>query len=321
MKRDKFIFAILAVVAAAYLFPLSHIGRVPLSTIGTVGVSAIFFFYGLKLSPEKLRSGLKNWRLHILIQSATFVLFPLVVLPFYAAAGSEHTRLLWLGFFFLAVMPSTVSSSVVMVSIAKGNIPAAIFNASISGIIGIVAAPLWLGMFIGPSDGDAGGLTDIYIRLSLEIIAPLVLGLILHRYWGNFAIRHGKWLTMFDKSIILLIIYNSFTRSFAENIFAGVDVVDLAVIGVAVVVLFYAIYLSLGRLSTLLGFSREDRITAQFCGTKKSLVHGTVFLKVIFGTSPAAGLIIIPLMVFHAVQIFIISTIAGKLADDTDEVL
>ena len=126
---------------------------------------------------------------------------------------------------------------------------------------------------------------------------------------------------MFDKSVILLIIYNSFTRSFAENVFAGVDAVDLAVIGVAVVVLFYAIYLSLGRLSTLLGFSREDRITAQFCGTKKSLVHGTVFLKVIFGTSPAAGLIIIPLMVFHAVQIFIISTIAGNLADDTDEVL
>lgn len=316
MKVDKFIIAIILVVIAAYFFPHPATSQSPLSldTISSIGISLIFFFYGLKLDIDKLKSSLKNWRLHLLIQLTTFVIFPLIVLPFYLMTGDEHSRLVWLSFFFLAVMPSTVSSSVVMVAMAKGNIPAAIFNASISGMIGIIAAPLWLSMFVNTSSGDTSGIADIYLSLSVEIILPLVLGLFMHRYWGGYAQRHGKWLTMFDKAVILLIIYKSFARSFLENIFSDVSWVDLSLISVGVTALFFAVYYLSGHVSGLLGFDREDRITAQFCGTKKSLVHGTVFLKVIFGTSPAAGFVIIPLMVFHALQIFIISFIAGNQA-------
>lgn len=321
MKLDKFIIAIILAVIAAYLFPhpADAQSAFPLEAISSIGISLIFFFYGLKLDPEKLKTGLRNWRLHLLVQLTTFLIFPLIVLPFYFAAADEQGKLLWLSFFFLAVMPSTVSSSVVMVAMAKGNVPAAIFNASISGIIGIIAAPLWLGLFIKSSDGDSTGLTGIYLKLSLEIILPLIIGLILHRYWGKFARRNEKWLTLFDKSVILLIIYKSFARSFQDNIFSGVSISDLAIILAGVVLLFYLVFYLTGYLSDILGFSREDRITAQFCGTKKSLVHGTVFLKVIFGTSPAAGFIIIPLMVFHALQIFIISFIAAKHGHSSTE--
>lgn len=320
MKVDKFIIAIILAVLTAYFFPYlaDPQSAIPLDVVSSIGVSLIFFFYGLKLDPEQLKAGLQNWRLHLLVQLTTFVIFPLIVLPFYFTAFDDHHRLIWLSFFFLAVMPSTVSSSVVMVAMAKGNVPAAIFNASISGIIGIVAAPLWLGLFISSNNGDASGLTDIYLRLSLEIIAPLIVGLILHRFWGGFAQRHSEWLSMFDRAVILLIIYKSFATSFTDKIFSNVSAADLAMIVAGVIILFYAVYFLTGYLSQLLGFSREDRITAQFCGTKKSLVHGTVFLKVIFGTAPSAGFIIIPLMVFHTVQIFIISVIAGRLGREAD---
>ncbi len=312
--RDKFILAIIAVIVFAYFFPqaASGGGILSLERISGIGISLIFFFYGLRLAPEKLRAGLKNWRLHLLIQSSTFLLFPLLVLPFYALAHSDHQQLLWLAVFFLAVMPSTVSSSVMMVGIAKGNIPAAIFNASISGIIGIVVTPLWLGIFT-VSVGGSGDLSSVYFNLCLEIIFPVVLGIVLQRWWGEFARLHEKKLALFDKAVILSIIYRSFAHSFEERIFSNVSIGDLAILSAAVLGLFLAVYLFIGQFAGYLQFDREDTIAAQFCGTKKSLVHGSVFLKVIFGASPAAGMIIVPLMIFHALQILIISIIAGQL--------
>ncbi|HUH46071.1 MAG TPA: bile acid:sodium symporter, partial [Arenibacter sp.] len=174
LKVDKFVLSIMAVIGGAYIFPQwGAVGsEVPIDTIATIGISLIFFFYGLKLSPNKLRDGLKNWKLHVLVQVATFLIIPNLVLLFHPLLRSEEQEMIWLAFFFLAVLPSTVSSSVVMVSLAKGNISAAIFNASISGIIGIGITPLWMGIFIQDVQTDFD-FTDIYIKLILQIIFPV----------------------------------------------------------------------------------------------------------------------------------------------------
>lgn len=316
IKLDKFVLAILVAIVVAYFFPQWGIATspIPLDTISAVGIALIFFLYGLKLSPQKLKAGLGNYKLHLLVQACTFLVFPLVVLLFRPLVQNAEHELLWLSFFFLAALPSTVSSSVVMVSIAKGNIPAAIFNASISGIIGIVITPLWMGLFIDDMQTDFD-FTEIYIKLVLQILAPVILGLLLQRFWGGFIQKHTKKLTLFDKSIILLIIYKSFATSFTDGVFSGVSLFDLAILVVGVLFLFVLVYMLTGRIATALGFSIEDRITAQFCGTKKSLVHGTVFSKIIFGGMPGLGLVLLPLMLFHASQIMIISAIASRFAN------
>ena len=316
IKLDKFVLAILAAIVVAYFFPQWGIATspIPLDTISAVGIALIFFLYGLKLSPQKLKAGLGNYKLHLLVQACTFLVFPLVVLLFRPLVQNAEHELLWLSFFFLAALPSTVSSSVVMVSIAKGNIPAAIFNASISGIIGIVITPLWMGLFIDDMQTDFD-FTEIYMKLVLQILAPVILGLLLQRFWGGFIQKHTKKLTLFDKSIILLIIYKSFATSFTDGVFSGVSLFDLAILVVGVLFLFVLVYMLTGRIATALGFSIEDRITAQFCGTKKSLVHGTVFSKIIFGGMPGLGLVLLPLMLFHASQIMIISAIASRFAN------
>lgn len=322
MKIDKFIIAIVAVIIFAYFFPqfAADEGTIPLDQIGKIGIALIFFFYGLKMAPEKLRAGLSNWKLHILVQSATFIFFPLLVIALYPAAVTEHYRILWLGLFFLAIMPSTVSSSVVMVSIARGNVPAAIFNASISGIIGIIAAPLWLSIFIASEPGSHTDFSTIYTSLAFEIILPVILGLALQRFLGGYAQRYSSQLTTFDKAVILLIIYKSFAHSFEARIFSTVSVADLALITAAVIALFFIAYYSTAFLSKLFGFSFEDRITAQFCGTKKSLVHGTVFSGILFPGSASVGLILLPLMIFHAIQILLISFIASKYESEREDV-
>lgn len=315
LKIDNFVLSIIIIVVISYFFP--QWGRsdsaIPLDKIASVGVAMIFFFYGLKLSTEKLKTGLKNWKLHVLVQLSTFLLFPLIILGFYPFVSSSGGETLWLSFLFLAALPSTVSSSVVMVSMAKGNLPAAIFNASISGLIGIVITPLWMGMFMDQSTTEFQ-LGDVYIKLVTEILLPVLLGLLLQRFWGKYALQYASQLSMFDKSIILIIIYKSFARAFDEGIFASVGMFDLVFISVATLVLFFVVLYITGFLSDWMGFSIEDKITAQFCGTKKSLIHGTVFSKILFPATFPVAMILLPLMIFHALQILIVSIIAAKWA-------
>ncbi|RIV53041.1 bile acid:sodium symporter [Flagellimonas taeanensis] len=323
IKLDRFVLAIILVVVLAYFFPGlgSRGSQVPLDSIVSVGISFIFFFYGLKLSPEKIRTGLKNWRLHVLVQLSVFLLFPLIVLAFHPLLGSGESGDIWLAFLFMAALPSTVSSSVVMVSLAKGNVPAAIFNASISGLIGIVVTPLWMGVFLEQQAGDFD-LLDVYTKLLTEILLPLVLGLLLNRYLGKYAARYGSYLTLFDKSVILLIIYKSFVHSFEDKVFSSVDLKDFALVYIGVLGLFFLVYFMIGFVANKLQFSTEDKITAQFCGTKKSLVHGTVFSKILFPASIPMGIILLPLMLFHASQILIIGVVAGRSASrvSTDKI-
>jgi sodium/bile acid cotransporter 7 len=314
IKLDKFVLTILFVIVLAYFFPQwgTISSPIPINTVSTVGISLIFFFYGLKLSPTKIKEGLKNWKLHVLIQSTTFLFFPLIVLLFRPFLQTAEQELLWVAIFFLAALPSTVSSSVVMVSVAKGNIPAAIFNASISGIIGILVTPLWMGLFVNSTEVNFD-FTTIYLQLIMQIIVPVVLGLLLQGYLGAYAQKYSKQLTLFDKTIILLIIYKSFASSFEEKIFNSVSVLDLLVLIGIVLALFGSIFFSLKFTAKKLNFSDKDQITATFCGTKKSLVHGTVFSKIVFGNMATLGVILLPLMIFHATQILIISIIAGKI--------
>jgi len=319
MKIDRFVLSIIIVIGISYLFPYwgSKERPIPLNVIGTIGISLIFFFYGLKLSTSQLKFGLKNWKLHLLVQATTFLIFPLLVIAFRPFLQTQEQETLWLAFFFLAALPSTVSSSVVMVSIAKGNIPAAIFNASISGIIGITLTPLWMGLFVKSASTDFN-FANIYIKLIIQIILPVILGIILQRFLGAFAQKHTSKLTLFDKSIILIIIFKSFSESFEEHIFSGVSFLDLTLLFTGVLVLFFLVFYLTGFMAKKLDFNKEDQITAQFCGTKKSLVHGTVFSAILFEDMTYVGVILLPLMLFHAIQIFIISVIASKLARRPD---
>lgn len=315
MKIDRFVLFIILTIVIAYFFPTWAVGEgdSSIEIISSIGVSLIFFFYGLKLSFEKLREGLKNWRLHLLVQSTTFLIFPLIVLLFYPLANTAEQKTMWLAIFFLASLPSTVSSSVVMVSIAKGNIPAAIFNASLSGIIGIILTPIWMGLFL-QSTGTDFNFSNIYLKLLLEIIAPVVLGVLLQPLLGKYIQKYSTRLSIFDKAIILLIIYKSFAESFVNNLFEALSLSMLLILFLIVLILFIVVYYLIGYMANYLKFTRADRITTQFCGTKKSLVHGTVFSKILFANSASAGIMLLPIMLFHALQILIISVIATKFA-------
>ncbi len=315
---DWFITGLFLMILAAWLKPGIGMDMKPvdLNLIIDTGVILIFFFYGLKLDWAKMKSGMRNWQMHLAVQFTTFLLFPLLILPFHPLLKGTNYEILWLGMFFLAALPSTVSSSVVMVSIAGGNIPGAIFNASISGIIGIVATPLWMGLFL--TGRQAGfDFQDVLLQLILHIIVPVVAGLLLHRYFVRLVNRYLHQIAAFDKVIILLIVYESFSRSFMSGIFTSVSWKALIGLFIAVILLFYVVLKITGILSRKLNFSRADGITLQFAGTKKSLVHGSVFGSVLFSGMTGAGILLLPIMIYHSYQLFYISIVAQKMAKET----
>ncbi len=309
---DGFLAAIIVVIFLAYIYPQAGIIRKPVSLdqVGAYGLSLIFFFYGLKLKPRQLISQLSNWRMHLVIQLTTFILFPvaaLVIKPLF----NETSFYSWLGIYYLCALPSTVSSSVVMVSIAGGNLPSAIFNASISTFLGVFITPLWMLPLLDQGAGDIDS-AGIMLKLTAQVIVPVVLGLLLNARLGRFADQYKVQLRYFDQSVILLIIYTAFCHSFYEKAFDGFSLADLVKLSAGMTFLFYAVYYLVKWICNRLHFNTEDTITVLFCGSKKSLVHASVMSKVLFPVSPMVSIILLPIMIYHALQLVFVSIIAQK---------
>jgi sodium/bile acid cotransporter 7 len=303
-------------VGLAWLFPEAGSSESPLhlKQVSNIGVTCIFFFYGLKLNPAKLRAGIGHWKMHVLIQATTFLMFPLLILILRTIFYTTEADLLWLGIFYMAALPSTVSSSVVMVSVAGGNISAAIFNASISSLLGIVLTPLWMNLFINSSAFPLSDLSGVILNLCLQVLLPVLAGLALHRRVGFLAERFKNQLRYFDQAIILLIIFRAFCDSFLNKMFDGYSFAELALLASLMLILFFLMVAIMQMLSVWIGLSREDRITMIFCGSKKSLVQGAVMGQVLFPEATAFAIVLLPLMLYHALQLLAGSILAQRMA-------
>jgi solute carrier family 10 (sodium/bile acid cotransporter), member 7 len=309
LRSHGFILAIFIAIAIAWLFP-EGIELLPLKTITDIGIGLIFFFYGLKLSPAEFRAGVVNYKVHIIIHVTTFIIFPLLCLLCLPLFEDGLKSDLWIALFFLGTLPSTVSSSVVMVALAKGNLPVAIFNASLSGLIGIIATPLWIGFILEKTtDFEFLGVLQ---KLCLQIVLPLATGLFLQRFFGDLARKYGRELSLLDKTTIILIIYSSFSSSFTSDLIKNIQVDELLKMAGIVLILFFLVFFGLAFFSNLIGLNTEDKITAQFCGTKKSLVHGSVMVRVIFGNAANSGLLLLPIMLYHSIQLILVAWFAEK---------
>ena len=225
---DGFFFTLIFMVFLAWLWPVpgNIKGLFSLGTLADIGVAVIFFFYGLRLNPEKIKSGMSNWRLHVVVQLVTFVLCPIIAISVKHLYGGHGHDQLWMGVIYLSVLPGTVSSAIVMISIAGGNIPGGIFNASLASMLGIFITPLWVSFFFKSQAGN-GGFGHIIMVLILQVLVPVVVGFLLHKQGGQFAEKRHRGLRLFDQSVVLVIVYNAFCDSFAGHMFDGMSLLFL----------------------------------------------------------------------------------------------
>lgn len=315
LAKDWFLIGMLSAVVLASLAP--DIGRsggwLHADTLTDYGIFTIFFLHGIGLSTENLRRGLSRWRLHVLVQLFTFVAFPLLWLAFNLAFGHWLPRDLMFGFFYLCALPSTISSSVAMTSMAHGNVPGAIFNATLSTLLGIFLTPLLVSLLVG-QQGNGLDLGAAMLNIARLLLLPFVVGQALRPLFGAWFARYKKYTNVIDRCVILLLVFASFSDSVAGGLWSrhGFGLIAETLAGAALI-LFVVLQLT-KYLARRAGFDIEDEIAAVFCGSKKTLASGVPMAKLLFGASPALGVIVLPIMFYHQLQLFACSILARRYA-------
>ncbi|MFI9352345.1 bile acid:sodium symporter family protein [Streptomyces lydicus] len=307
---DGYLLALAGTVALAALLP----ARGPAATVAdgasTGAVALLFFLYGARLSTREALDGLRHWRLHLTVLACTFAVFPVLGLAAGALVPYVLPPTLYTGLLFLCLVPSTVQSSIAFTSIARGNVAAAICAGSFSSIVGIVVTPLLAGFVLHGHGGgfSAGALVPIVCQLLL----PFLAGQVLRRWIGTFLTRHKKVLGYVDRGSILLVVYTAFSAGMVQGIWHQVSLLRLlCLLGVEAALL--AVMLTTTSYGAKkLGFPRGDRIAITFAGSKKSLAAGLPMASVLFGAQ--AGLMVLPLMLFHQMQLMVCAVLAKRFA-------
>lgn len=311
---DLYILALIGTVVLAALLPASGRAADVAGGASTGAVALLFFLYGARLSTGEALDGLKHWRLHLTVLICTFVAFPLLGLASKGLVPYVLSPQLQAGFLFLCLVPSTIQSSIAFTSIARGNVPAAICAGSFSSIAGIFLTPLLAALLLG---GTGGGFSaDSLLKIVLQLLVPFVAGQLMRRWIGGFLVRHKKVLGYVDRGSILLVVYTAFSEGMVAGVWHQVTPARLgALLGAEAVLL--ALMLSLTWYGAKrLGFDRGDRIAIQFAGSKKSLAAGLPMASVLFGAH--ASLAVLPLMLFHQMQLMVCAVIAKRRSHDPE---
>ncbi|MER7986184.1 bile acid:sodium symporter family protein [Streptomyces noursei] len=311
---DGYLLALLGTVGLAALLPARGAAATAADGASTGAVALLFFLYGARLSTQEAMDGLRHWRLHLTTLACTFLVFPVLGLAARGLVPLVLPPTLYTGLLFLCLVPSTVQSSIAFTSLARGNVAAAICAGSFSSLVGIVVTPLLAGLVL---HGDGGGFSaHSLVSIVCQLLLPFVAGQVLRRWVGGFLTRHKKVLGYVDRGSILLVVYAAFSAGMVQGIWHQVSPLRLlCLVGVEAVLL--AVMLTLTSYGARkLGFPRADRIAITFAGSKKSLAAGLPMASVLFGAQ--AGLAVLPLMLFHQMQLMVCAVLAKRYAAQAD---
>lgn len=309
---DRFTLYLICTVIIASVVPAHGQGVVVFGWITNIAVGLLFFLHGARLSREAIIAGLTHWKLHLTIFSATFLMFPLLGLALKPVLEPLVTPELYLGILFLCCLPATVQSAIAFTSMARGNVPGAICAATASNLLGTVLTPLLVAVLLH-RQGGGHGLADAG-RILLQLLLPFALGSLLRPWIGAWAQRNSRVLSKVDRSSILLAVYTAFSEAVAQGIWHAFPAIDLATMVLVNALLLGAVLLITTWGSRKLGLSKENEITLVFCGSKKSLASGIPLATVLFGTSQM-GIVVLPLMIFHQMQLMVCAVLARRYAD------
>jgi sodium/bile acid cotransporter 7 len=310
LKIDKFLVALFAVVLIASVAPARGEAVQYLSVLTSAAIALLFFLHGARLSRKAVFEGIGAWRVHLAVLGATFVMFPIMGLLAQRLADVWLPPTIGAGVLLLCLMPSTVQSSIAFTAMGKGNVSAAVCSAALSNVLGVVVTPLLVSVLFARHGGEVtGGIFKIVAQLLIPFVAghlarPLILKLL---------DRDKALLARFDRGVILLVVYTAFSAAVVEGLWQRYSVGDLAwtaAIGAAVLAVALIGTTAGAR---LLRFSLPDEVAIVFCGSKKSLASGVPIAGALF---PAAlvGPMILPLMLFHQMQLMACAVLAERYA-------
>ncbi|MFM5913830.1 MAG: bile acid:sodium symporter family protein [Chakrabartia godavariana] len=308
---DKFILLLLATIGLATLIPAHGRGLAIVSVISNIAIFSLFFFHGLRLAHEAVWAGLRHWRLQLSVLAFVFGVMPLAGLATSALLPGLLSSPVWLGILFLCALPSTVQSAIAYSSVAGGNVAASVIAAALSNLAGVVLTPLVFAA-LAHVGGVAIDLSTIS-RIAALLLLPFVLGQIARHWLAAWAERNRGWIGRLDKLTIIITVYVAFSAAVTDGLWGRLDGAEmLRLLGFVAVLLAFAMASAWG-LGAALGLPRADRITLLFSGAHKSLATGAPMARILFPAAQA-GMIVIPLMIYHQLQLTVSAWIAARLA-------
>ena len=308
---DKFILLLLATIGFATLLPARGQGLAVVSVISNVAIFSLFFFHGLRLAHEAVWAGLKHWRLQLAVLGFVYGALPLLGLAVSALIPAMLSPELWLGIFFLCALPSTVQAAIASASMAKGNIAASVIASAVSNLSGVILTPLIFAA-LAHVGGGSGDLSNVG-RIASLLLLPFALGQIARHWLAGWAERNRVWIGRLDRTTILITVYVAFSAAVNEGLWGRLDGAEMLRLLAVVLGLLGLAFAGAWTLGGLIGLKREDRITLLFSGAHKSLATGAPMARILFPAAQA-GMIVIPLMLYHQLQLTISAWIAARLA-------
>lgn len=311
IRIDPFLLMIVGAVATASLLPVRGALAHPATILTDVAIALLFFLHGAKLSRQAITGGLTAWRIHLLVLLTTFVLFPLLGLAIRTLTDGFLDPAIGAGILLLCLMPSTVQSSIAFTAVARGNVPAAVCSAAASNILGVVLTPLLVALLFAKTQGGVS--LDGATKIALQLLLPFILGHLSRPVTKPLLDRYKNLLSRFDKGVIILVVYTAFSAAVVEGLWHRYSWGDLGwTLAIDAVLLAFVLTLTTWG-ARALGFAKPDEITIVFCGSKKSLASGVPIAGALF---PAAvvGPMILPLMLFHQIQLMACAWLAQRYA-------
>ncbi len=308
---DRFTLMLISTVTLASFLPCQGATAVIFNQIADIAIALLFFLHGAKLSRGAVLAGITHWRLHLLVMSLTFLFFPIIGLLLQPLLTPLVGPVIYQGILYLCCLPATVQSAIAFTSIAKGNVPAAVCSASASSLLGIFVTPILVSLVLakGTGNSDLHGISKILLQLLL----PFVTGHLMQPWIGGFVTKHKKVLGIVDRGSILLVVYTAFSAAVIEHLWNTVPMSSLLGLLVSCMVILAVALLGSRLISRRLGFPVQDEITIVFCGSKKSLVSGVPMAKVLFAGAHL-GPILLPIMLFHQIQLMVCAVLAQRYA-------
>lgn len=308
---DRYLLVLFSILVLAAVFPAGGEAGELLDSVIFWAIAGLFFIYGARLSTASIRDGLLNWKLQGGTLLATYVIFPILALAL-LPLSSGLPAAIGVGILYIGSLPSTVQSSIAFTSISHGNVPGAICAASISNILGIFLSPLIIALLLTTSGEVEIGFSAIW-RIAQQILLPFILGQLCRRWLVTHLERHHKATRLFDQSVILLIVYASFSAGVLDGIWQAMGLQNLIVL-----VLLMLLYLALAMgilvlMARLAAMTRADALALFYCGSTKSLATGLPMAGILFAGQEVAQ-IVLPLILFHLFQLIACAVIANRIA-------
>jgi sodium/bile acid cotransporter 7 len=312
---EWFVPALIGVVAVASLLPCYGAGVRVFDSLALLAIGSLFFLQGARLSRDAIVAGMKNWRLHLGIASATFILFPLLGLGLLRLSHGILTPSLQIGVLFVCALPSTVQSSIALTSIARGNVAGAICAATASNIIGVILTPMLLTLMLRVQ-GAAVDLNGLW-KILVELILPFIVGHSLRPWIGQWIDRNRGILAVTDRSSVLLVVYTAFSAAVIDGVWSRTPPITLAALVLIDALLLIAVLVALKLGSQVLALQRTDEVAMLFCGSQKSAITGVPMAHLLFAGA-AAGIIVLPIIIYHQLQLWLGAWLARRYASAVD---